>query len=136
MKFPTINVVFTGFGMDIHLTITDDRVTVDQVLTATGESNGVTNYTLAAFQDLLVLGNPHVKTLETCEYCWGRTHHELNHVCGSCWLDGHGRYYSCDDCHVQTTERHNLVCDWCLDQRIRDKESMEWLGDDSEREDA
>ena len=136
MELPTINLVFSGFGTDIHLTIDQFRVTVDQVLTATGESNGVTSYTLAAFHDLLTLGNPHVKTIETCESCWGRTYHESNHVCGSCWLDGSGHYYYCDECHVQHAERHNLICDWCIDRALRDKESMEWLGNESEREDA
>ena len=135
MKQPAINIIFPGFGMNVHLTISDDQVRIEQVLNATGESNGSTGYSLAAFTDLLTLGNPHVKTLETCEGCWGTTINN-NHVCGSCFLAGHGVYYHCDDCGHDLTMPGNLICPDCIEQRLRDKESMEWLGDDSEREEA
>ena len=47
------------------------------------------------------------------------------------WITG------CEDCGLEVDNPvNNVLCDACIDQRIRDKESMEWLGDDSEREEA
>lgn len=135
MEQPTINIVLPGFGMNVHLTITDDRVRIEEVLTATGESNGSTAYSLHAFTELLTLGNPHVPKLEICEWCSRSTKRD-NHVCGGCFLAGHGAYYHCDDCGNYLTTPGNLICHDCIEERVRDKESMEWLGDDSEREEA
>jgi len=46
------------------------------------------------------------------------------------WIGG------CDQCGMEVSDPANVLCDQCIDQAIRDKESMEWLGDDSEREEA
>ena len=44
---------------------------------------------------------------------------------------------NCEDCGAEVENPVNNVLCWaCIDQRLRDKESMEWLGDDSEREEA
>ena len=42
----------------------------------------------------------------------------------------------CEQCGMEISDRANVVCDQCIHQAIRDKESMEWLGNDSEREEA